>query len=402
MLDLCPHCDPYPVDRRHQAEQLNRFLEPIKTIASPVKHLFARFPRANQLFHRLLFGSFFRFLLTLKVLREVAALDSDRELYNRSLVVVREARRRGIPIRSIQFLGAHTNFFTIRISGARHIFEGLPHLVVERSLPVDFTDKGTLKQLLSTAGLPHPAGRVFRSPGPALRYVQAELGWPVVVKPVAGSLSRHTVCTIQTDRELIEAIRIAQLISRSFLVEQYIAGSDFRVTLVDGTVVAACRREPPNVVGDGRRTIRALVERKNQDPLRGDVGQRNRTLHKLVISPATIRLLTTQGLTLDSVLPKGRKAYLHTKVILAAGADIHDVTNDIHPDNRIPFERLAEFCQVPVIGIDVIAQNLATPHTKQPFAILEANSLPYIDMHHEPVTGTPRNVAASILDFVTG
>lgn len=355
-------------------------------------------PRFGEVFNTLLFGSFFKILLALRVLHEVEALDADPTLSNRTLVVVREARTRGITIKSIRFLGQHTNFFSIQTNRKKRIFEGLPHLLVDRHSPIDFSNKGTFKSLLEKADLPHPQGRVFHGARAALGYANTAIGFPVVVKPAAGSLSKHTVCNIQTNAELEEAIRIAQIVSREFLVEQYIAGNDYRITMVDGKVVAACLREPPNVVGDDKRSVQALIELKNQDLRRGSMTQRNRTLHKLVVSPTTVALLAGEKLTLTSVLPKGKKVYLHTKVILAAGADIHDVTDAIHPDNRALFEQVAALCQTPVVGIDMIARDLATPHTQQPCAILEANSLPYIDMHHYPVMGQPRNVAGSVLD----
>ncbi len=288
----------------------------------------------------------------------------------------------------------------MRDKASELVFEGLPTVPIAAATPIDVAHKGTLKQLLGEAGLPHPKGRVCQTAGAALQCVHDDIGFPVVVKPVAGSLSQHTTCNITSPEALAQAVRVAQIMSRQFIVEQFIKGDDYRVTMVDGRVVAACRREPPNVVGDGISSIQALIEQKNQDPRRGELGQRNRTLHQLTVNRTTRALLESQQLTLASVPAKNQTVYLHRKVILAAGADIHDVTDEICPANRALFERVATLCQAPLIGIDVIARSLATPPAEQPLAILEVNSLPYIDMHHYPVTGRARNVAGAVLDAV--
>ena len=97
-------------------------------------------------------------------------------------------------------------------------------------------------------------------------------------------------------------------------------------------------------------------------------------------------MLASQNLTLTSILANDRKVYLHDKVILGCGADIHDTTDTMHLDNISLFEKVGALCAEPVIGIDFIASDISRSYLEQKCAILEANSLPYIDMHHYPVT----------------
>ena len=111
-------------------------------------------------------------------------------------------------------------------------------------------------------------------------------------------------------------------------------------------------------------------------------------------------MLKSRGLTLKSVLPKNKKVYLHDKVVLACGADIHDRTDDVHPDNKQLFLRLSQILGTPIVGIDFICRDVSKPYSEQQCAIIEANSLPYIDMHHFPVSGKPRDVAGRIVDNV--
>ncbi|MEK7104893.1 MAG: hypothetical protein AAB868_02535, partial [Patescibacteria group bacterium] len=93
---------------------------------------------------------------------------------------------------------------------------------------------------------------------------------------------------------------------------------------------------------------------------------------------------------------------LHSKIILKGGADIHDKTGEIHPDNIALFQKISRFCGAPLVGLDFICQDISRPHHRQECAVLEANSLPYIDMHHYPVTGQPRDIAGLVMDYVLG
>jgi len=345
-------------------------------------------------------GAVFKVLLAVKILVEVEAKDSDESLHNRALVVIREARERGIQIKAIKnIFGQSTNHFTIQSNGVKKIFECFPHLTLDSVLPVAFDDKGDFKELLRKEGLPYAQGSVFQDYAPAIDYVRNTIGFPVVVKPRSGSLSKHTTCDIKNESELREAVTIVKIISNDFIVEEFIAGEVHRITLVAGKVVASCLREPPNVIGDGVQSIEELIELKNQDPRRGPINKRNYTLHKIPITGKTTSILASQNLTLSSISASGRKVYLHDKVILACGADIHDTTDKVHPDNISLFEKIGALCAAPVIGIDFITPDISQPYYEQRSAVLEVNSLPYIDMHHYPVTGQARNVAGSILDY---
>ena len=229
-----------------------------------------------------------------------------------------------------------------------------------------------------------------------------KLGFPLVVKPKLGSLSKHITCNIQNEADLKKAIHIAQIINPEFIVEKFIEGDVHRVTLVNHKMAGCCLREAPNVVGDGMHTITESDWNKNEHPWRGEAHQKNFTLHKISADENTKFFLAKQGLALETVLPPGTKAYLHSKIILKGGVDIHDKTDEIHPDNIALFQKISRLCDTPLVGLDFICQDISPPHHQQKCAVLEANSLPYIDMHHYPVTGQPRNVAGLIMDYVFG
>jgi D-alanine-D-alanine ligase-like ATP-grasp enzyme len=338
-------------------------------------------------------------LLRAGVLREVSIGEDDPAVYNRTLCLAREAHARGLEMNSLELNGQSTNFFSMIVNGRRRLFDGLPCYEVDHRFPVEVDDKENLRRLLLENGLPAPEGRAFCREKDAIAYAPS-IGFPLVVKPRAGSLSRHTTCGVEGEAVLRSAIRLARELSDEFVVERFVPGEVFRATLVDGTLVAVCLRERPNVVGDGVHTIEELIAIKNEDPRRGPSSQKNRTLHHIQLTPASHELLAAQGVLLRSTPSAGQKVYLHAKVILACGADIHDVTDSVHSDARALLERAAKLCQAPVVGFDLICEDIARAPTEQSFAVIEANTLPYIDMHHVPTTGEPRNVAGAIMDFV--
>lgn len=399
---FCPYCDPYPVSPVHLHEKIDNALFPLKSIVSYLDELF----KNRFLAYARLKSSLFVFLLKVLVLtglmREVDIdQQMEKDILNRSLVVIKEARRRGVVVRALRFFGGkNINFFSIGAGVDKKFFEGIPSPSICSASLFEGGDKSQFKRLLMENNLPFAPGSVFHDFDSALSYVQTSIGFPVVVKPRSGSLSKHTTCGILTKDQLQEAVRISKIIDREFIIEKFIPGKVFRITFVQNELVAACLREEPNVVGDGIHTIEELVHIKNQDPRRGSLYELNTTLHTIPITVGTLAKLKSQGLDPTDVLEVDQKVYLSDKVILASGADIHDVTDNICEKNRLLFEKVARLCGTFLLGIDFIVEDISRPYDQQHSALLEVNTLPYIDMHHAPVSGKPRDVASFILDNV--
>ena len=398
---ICRHCDPIVSHTWHFSERAGNFLFPLKRFLTPARQrLENKFPKLISSLHRIILYNLFRAFLIVRILKEADIADNDETLSNRTLVVAREAAKRGIIVKSFKFLGeGSAKFFSAEIKNKKIFFEVLPTEEIAKIAKTDFDDKFKFKRILQSANLPRAEGERFCNIKPALAYAK-KLGFPLAVKPNNSSLSKHITCDIQNEADLKKAICVAQIINPHFIVEKFIGGQTHRITLVNHEMAGCCMREAPNVIGDGVHTIAELVEIKNKHPWRGEAHQKNFTLHKINLDENARSFLAKQGLFLESVLPKGTKAYLHNKIILKCGADIHDKTDEVHPDNTVLFEKVSRLCGAPLSGLDFICQDISVPYHQQECAVLEANSLPYIDMHHYPVTGTPRNVASLIMDYV--
>lgn len=396
----CFHCDPYPYDTQaHIWGRLERILFPIQHFFRiSESFLKIKFPNSFIFLNRVAIVGLFKIMSAVGILNEANVSEDDERLCSRIIVIISSAHKRNIKIKVLKIFNKwNTNFFSLTKEGKKIVFEGLPSIKVGYIPLCDFDDKFTLEKILQDNNMPNAEGQVFYNSKAALLYAK-KFGFPLVVKPRYGSLSKHTICNIQNEYELIEAIRIVHEISREFILEKFIVGNVYRITIVNNNLVVCCFRELPNIIGDGIHSIEELVRTKNNNPLRGDINQKNFTLHKIPLNEKTILLLKNQGLTIKNIPLKNRKIYLYDKVVLSCGTDIHDKTDDIHSDNKFLFLKLSQLLKAPIVGIDFICQNISEPYHKQHCAIIEANSLPYIDMHHFPVSGKPHDVAGYIID----
>ena len=87
----------------------------------------------------------------------------------------------------------------------------------------------------------------------------------------------------QNEADLKKAIKVAQIINSEFIVEKFIEGDVYRITLVDHKMAAGCMREAPNVVGDGIHTIIGLIETKTSIHGAGKLTRKIFTLHKISV-----------------------------------------------------------------------------------------------------------------------
>ena len=256
-------------------------------------------------------------------------------------------------------------------------------------------DKGILKQKLVAADLPCARGGVAETLDEALALFRA-IGRPVIAKPFSGSRGRHTTLDIRTEEELARGFRIAKEIARAVVIEAYLHGTVHRVTLVGGRPVAIARREYPHVIGDGMYTVRELVAIENEKPYRNGLFFR-----PLDLAHRADAALKKQDLTPDSIPEEGRMVILNDKNSRLHGTLTEDVTDTVHPDNLALFKRIGDMLGDPIVGLDFMIRDMRRPWTEQPDAgVIECNSMPFIDVHHQVVSGRPINVAAYLWDEV--
>lgn len=255
-------------------------------------------------------------------------------------------------------------------------------------------DKALTKSILGAAGIPVPKGELIYTSSEALA-VWRKLNAPVVIKPCDGNQGRGVSLNICTEQQVQQAFAIASRFGPRVLVEEYIAGQHFRLLVVKDKLVAASLRIPAHVVGNGRDTVSTLINKTNEDPLRGNGHEK--PLTKISVDDIAQAVLLRQGYGLQSVPQLGEQVWLRDNANLSTGGTAIDVTEQVHP-------QLAQIviAAVRLVGLDVAGVDLVSSDISKPLAagdaIIEINATPGIRMHHFPTAGAARDVAARIIE----
>lgn len=307
--------------------------------------------------------------------------------------LVEEAKRRGIPTmrlnkQSLVQFGWGT--YQKRIQAT--VTSETRHIAVEIA-----QDKQLTNSLLERAGLPVPRQERAYSADEAVEIAE-RIGYPVVVKPMDLSHGRGVALDLTTPEAVRDAFTKAYDLSSYVLVETFQHGKDHRVLVVNGEVVAVSERVPGHVIGDGQNTIKQLVDIVNLDPRRG-VGH-EKVLTRIEIDHQAERLMAQAGVTLETVLPAGQMFALRSTGNLSTGGTAIDRTDVIHPDNLDISIRAAKVVGLDVAGIDLICPDISKSCREHGGVIVEVNAAPGFRMHVSPTVGTPRNVAAPVVDML--
>ncbi|KRC23293.1 cyanophycin synthetase [Acidovorax sp. Root217] len=255
-------------------------------------------------------------------------------------------------------------------------------------------DKDLTKRLLHAAGVPVPLGKPVESLDEAWEVAQ-KVGLPVVVKPQDGNQGKGVTVNI-TDRAQLDAAYRNAAEYGTVMVERFLPGHDFRLLVVGDQLVAAARREPPQVLGDGQHTVRELVEQVNLDPRRGE-GHAT-SLTKIRLDEIAVARLAAQDLTPESVPPKGQRVILRNNANLSTGGTATDVTDDVHPEVAARAIAAAQMVGLHICGVDMVAETVLRPLEEQGGGFVEVNAAPGLRMHLAPSYGKPRNVGQAMVD----
>ena len=256
-------------------------------------------------------------------------------------------------------------------------------------------DKELTRSLLRAVGVPVPSGRPVRDAEDAWQ-AACELGLPVVVKPQDGNQGRGVATNLASREQVLRAYEAARQESSSILVERFAPGHDYRLLVVGDRVVAAARREPAQVLGDGAHTVAELVEQVNTDPRRGE--HHATVLSKIKLDPIALAVLADQGLAPDSVPAAGRTVLIRRNANLSTGGTAIDVTERVHPAVAASAIDAAKTVGLDISGIDVVAQDISRPLNEQGGIVVEVNAAPGLRMHLEPSVGISRPVGEAIVD----
>lgn len=258
-------------------------------------------------------------------------------------------------------------------------------------------DKEETKRMLKMASIPVADGDICVDEEDLENTIK-KIGYPIVLKPLDGNHGKGASINVKTWEAAVEGLAFAKKYSRRVIVEKFITGFDFRVLIINNKLVAAAKRVPAHVVGDGKSSIQQLIDITNKDPRRG-YGHEN-VLTEITVDRDTEDLLEKYGYTLGTVPKMEEIVYLKSTANLSTGGTSIDVTDMMHPENIFLCERISRVIGLDVCGVDIMAENLTQPLKENGGCILEVNAAPGFRMHLAPAEGLPRNVAAPVIDML--
>jgi len=284
-------------------------------------------------------------------------------------IITDEARRRGI---SVDVLDEEAAFFQLSLGGrAITCRESLSEMTSAVAMS-RCDDKAVTRRLLRAHDLAVPDQVVVESDETAAAFL--EKYGRVVVKPARGEQGRGISVDLSSLEDVRVAIDHARTVADTVLLEQFVEGQDLRIIVIDYKVVAGAVRRPASIVGDGRSTVRQLIEAQSRRRAAATGGE-----SRIPMDGETIRCLGLEGLTFDSVPDSGRVVPVRKTANLHTGGTIHDVTDRLH---RVLVEAAvtaARAIEIPVVGLDFMVPAPMSPD----YVIIEANERPGL-ANHEP------------------
>ncbi len=307
--------------------------------------------------------------------------------------IVDEAQRRGIPWMR---LGKNSKI-QLGYGAAQKQFQATITANTSELAVRTAGNKDATKILLAQHYIPVAAGDCC-STEEGLKEIVDTIGFPIVIKPLNGNQGKGATINIVDYDSALYAFKLAKTFSSYAIVERFVSGSDYRLLVIDGKFVAAAKRIPALVKGNGVDSIDVLIQKLNDEPGRGNGHECSLT--KIIFDQDTFTQLDKYGYTIATIPAEGEVIYLKSTSNLSTGGTAEDCSEEIHPENKFIAERIAKIIGLDVCGIDIMSPSIAQPLSKNGGVVLEVNAAPGFRMHLDPSFGKPRNVASAVVDML--
>src|SRR5690554_207217 len=299
-------------------------------------------------------------------------------------ILIAEVLRRNLPF---EVIDADNNLISVTYNNKNFVIhEGT---ISDANSLIAFwisNDKWMTRQFLQRNGISFPAGVLLK------RGYQPEslnnVHFPAVVKPVNTDHGIGVSTNIKNKQELLSAIDNAFRFAEKVIVEEFFSGQEYRFLVIDYKVRAIACREPANVTGDGKSSIRQLIDKKNE--ARGN--DYRHPLLKIVVDEEVKRHLNVLSYTPDTILQEGEKVYLRKNSNLSTGGDSIDVTDEIPDYYKDVAVKASQSAELRIAGIDIIIKDLDVKPSPENYIVVELNAPAMLSMHNYPYIGKNRHV----------
>lgn len=298
-------------------------------------------------------------------------------------IIADEALRRGI---WVEVLDAETGEIRLTYGGRSVITRESLSEYTSAVAMCRCDDKRLTRRLVSEAGITVPRARLATFDESDFAFLK-EVG-EVVVKPTRGEQGKGITVGVLPDNgpdDLSSALARARQQYPDVLIEQRVTGDDLRLVVIDGRVVAAALRLPPEIIGTGEHSVRDLIAAESRRRSAATGGE-----SRIPLDDLTESTIAEAGWSLDDVLPQGTRLRVRRTANLHQGGTIHDVTAHVNRELCRVAVTAAEAIGIPVTGIDLLVPDV----TGADYAFIEANERPGLANHE------PQPTAAAFIDFL--
>jgi cyanophycin synthetase len=255
-------------------------------------------------------------------------------------------------------------------------------------------DKWLTNILLERLKLPVPKWSLLNSEQ-HLKEIFDDFKKPVVIKPTGLTGGAGVTTGIKDLEKAFKAYNYASGIisgrqrlgwQTKIMIQEQVEGEDYRLLIIRGKLRIATKRIPAFTTGDGKSSVRQLIEATNEDPRR-DVFNPTHILKPIVIDEPLHSCLKEQGLSIDDIPAKGKVVQLRKEASMSRGGMTEDFTDKVNPQIKQIVESLAQTLRTFALGVDVLCKDISKPLLNGNGYIIECNTMPESYLNAFPVIG---------------
>lgn len=312
-----------------------------------------------------------------------------------SCILIDEALKRGIKAK------VHLNkYVQFEYGGKKKLFYGTDNPSLPSVTRQILGSKTETKYFLKKKKISVPEGKSFdvNQLKEIISYAE-NINGKIVIKPDRSDFGNHVYCKVE-EREIKKIVNNIAKKYENLVVEKFIEGNEYRVFITKNGCFAVTQRRPASVLGDGKSSIKELINKKNL--MRQDKKKLPRILpwYRIEIDDITLNCLKKQGLTLSSIPKNNERIYLRYNSNISCGGDSISLTDSAHKSvKKIAMKVLDSIPGLKYGGVDLITKDITNDISRN-YNIIEVNNMPGIILHHYPYIGPPKNVASSLIDLI--
>jgi len=318
-----------------------------------------------------------------------------------SRLLAEAALERGIKLNHINDYQEENAFIELRFKKHREYIQGSKSSQTSVTADRILENKMLTKDFLREKGICPTEGKLFLCGDTEdIRNFCEKITYPVVVKKFNGTHGDLVFVGMKNFAEVANVLKKYFSKEKYVLIEKEFKGREFRFIATRKKVLAVTFREPANIVGDGKSSVKELIVKKNEDPQRGL--NYSKPLITIEVDDRVRAKLKIQKIDINSIITRGEKVYLRNNSNLSTGGDSVDFTDKVHPYfKKIAVKAVSAIPGLSYAGVDIMVKGDISQKPKDfSYAVLEMNPSPGIFMHHFPYEGRPRPVAEDIIDLL--